>query len=127
VKLSKRDFKLFKKEFKWWADAFGCQDWDVYIEHAAGEGDSEKNLADILWVIDDRAARVRVSLDWGKIKFDANYVQCQASHEARHLLFARLHSLAEDRSATEDEIAEEVHAISQKLEHFFKRVGLLRD
>lgn len=105
---NKKEFNLFKVEFKKWQDRFGLNGWKVYFK----EEKTENAFADITTDIGNMVATVRYNNEDAEFKDP----EVSAKHEAIHLLIGRLEQNARYRYVTSADINETAEELVHKLE-----------
>ncbi len=120
-KTTKKHFKLFKKEAKYWIERLHLNSWRVDILHHVRTDliDGERVLAWCNWTWKYRTSEIYLNKEIGRTaRMDAEVLSMAAFHEVCHLLLARLLTNADTnaRPAEEDENIEVTHAIIRRLE-----------
>ena len=92
MKITKSDFKVFKKEFKRLVKIFGLTDWTVYFKHDT----FNKNIAEILADAQSRVVTIRLNTNVGK---EWKGPKETAMHEVGHLLTTDLSNMASNGEA----------------------------
>lgn len=114
-KTSDKDFRAFKKEFLRCVDLFGLKDYKLFF--FLRDLEDETKIAHIVYESEACYARVYLNtiLDDSDGNKDFDPV-LNGRHEAIHLLFGRLFTLAEDRYASREAISTEEERIVRILE-----------
>lgn len=112
-KTSPRDFKLFEKTVRFYANKYhALHGWDLLVELA----NSDTAYASMSYTWEARKVVIRLSTEWPLRPTDDRIKQ-SARHEVIHLLLARYTYLAEDRYATKKALyAEEEDLVARLLE-----------
>ena len=117
-KTTKKHFKTFTEEARYWVGVFGLVDWDIDFYHS--EGNDE--LACCGAEPEGRCARIDLNTNWPEgIEITDRSLKMAAFHEVCELLFYPLCSLAKDRYISEVAIETEKHAIIRTLENVLFR------
>lgn len=114
VQTTKKDFKLFKKEFRKWQRFFGLKNWKVVLLH---EDTEERGLADINSNISGYISTCKLSVNWPKCEYSKYQIRKTAFHECIHLLLARYAVAAKCRFINESELDEADHELVRILEN----------
>ncbi len=115
-KTTKKHFKLFKKECRYWLDQFDLGSWRVEIWH-----ENNKDEAGRAWMFANwkgRSADLGLSVDFGKDKITTKQVSRSAFHEVCELFMFLLRIYGETNAnpAQMDEVTCHLHAIIRRLE-----------
>lgn len=116
MKTTKNHFKIFIGECRKWILAFGLVDWKTVFYHEDWSESYGESLAWCKWDQDGRVCSICLNSNWQNEYFSEKILKTVAFHEVGHLLLGRLNNFAVERSATENDIDEEVHAIIRRLE-----------
>lgn len=106
------DFEIFKKEFTYYQKLFGLTGYKVYFksEHF------EDCFADITIDHKDSVATVRLN----DTPSPDRHVKDSAKHEALHLLFCKIESLADNRYIRKEEVSQATEELVFKLENLIQ-------
>ena len=112
IKLTNRDFKLFKKECEKWIDRLELGDWDVRFEFGCidSAGTCRANYSQMNATI---AFNSEFS-DYNTIS-KINYIKTIAMHECLELLLMPINMLAGARTYDVEEIEHQFHRIINRL------------
>ena len=117
MKITKRQFKIFKKEARKWLKYFGMKDWSVYFE----QKELEESRAQCIFNCVGGIATLSLAKSWNEIsdKFVTDkIIQRTAFHEVCELLLARLNDMVSQRfNLNEGDVEEEIHRIIRILEN----------
>ena len=110
------DFIRFKEETLKWIEKYNLGSWEVYFRH---RDIPDGTLALVDYDMEARFAVFHFGKDWDTHAGGKSVAEIRktAREEVRHLLLARFHLMALDRTLTEDALMEEEHAIINALEH----------
>ena len=111
---TRKHFKQFKSECRYWLNAFGLLGWCVSFFH---EMEPDGNLAWESHNVPGRIASLGLSTEWEQLEPNKHEIRRVAFHEVCELLLARLDTEAKYRFAVEDNINEARHAVIRTLEH----------
>ena len=117
-KTTKKHFKIFKRECRYWLDRFNLWSWRVDLHHETFSEDSKGNCA---WVEADwqnKTCDISLDIFWGKYKPTKKRVAVSAFHETCELLLYMLSTEAKvDRSpSVEENLISYRHTIIRRLE-----------
>ncbi len=112
VKVPRKAFTLFQKEFLRWQQKLGLTEYRVTFRFEPING----SYADIRTSHLDKFAVVRLTSELEPGDVPDFHPAGSAKHEAIHLLLARLLWLAESRYVHPQDIDEEEHAVVRRLE-----------
>jgi len=117
VKISKKQFELFKKEVLKWLDIFGMKNWQVHFEQRK----IEENRAQITFNCVSGIAVFTLSTNWDEqnLAFVTDENVCKSAfHEVCELLLGRLNDMTEQRyNLSRLDVEEEIHRIIRTLEN----------
>jgi len=112
IKVSRKAFTLFQKEFLRWQQKLGLTEYRVTFRFEPVEG----SYADITTSHRDKFAVVRLTSELEPHDVPDFLPAGSAKHEGIHLLLARLLWLAESRCIHPQDIDEEEHSVVRRLE-----------
>jgi len=117
VKITEKQFELFKKECLYWQDRFELHNWEIHFRYQ-----EDNNVrAGINFSIVGYVATVFLSKEWNNYKIITDQdIKIVAKHEMIHLLIGRLGQIGETRFVIEDELKEAEEEIVRKLEYIIK-------
>lgn len=114
MKTTRKDFKLFKTEFRHWQSRLGLTDFHCVFRHEPLDGcfggiqcDHAGKIVTVI-LASHYPDRDRDAFDPARI----------GRHEALELLLARMDNIARSRYCFPDDVTEERHAIIRRLENF---------
>lgn len=116
MKLTQKDFELFKSECQKWLTKFGMNDWKVYYSFDRLNG----NFAECRYDYRDCVATISLNKEISKFSFQHSDVINSAKHEVIHLLLARFHGMAKERFINQDEIDNEWERLVRIIEKALK-------
>jgi hypothetical protein len=117
MKVTKKQFKLFRKTFKKYVKKFGLYEWEFrfFLENLGGD------LAAIGTNYTGRVCKVSLTKKWNDIlPLNDKQIKLSAKHEAIECLVDDLHTMAISRLVTQDEIAAARHSLVRRLERVIK-------
>ena len=115
MKVTKKDFTLFKKECQKWINYFGLKNWEIRYIH---EGNShEDGLAGTTIDLDNKLAVIELCQEMNDYDYKNHSFNALAFHEVCEVLIGRLRYLAQSRYASKEEIIEANHEIVRTLEN----------
>jgi hypothetical protein len=109
MKTSKKDFDTFVRECQKWINFWGLHSWRVAYRHKR----LSDNNGEAEWQRSGRVAVIRLAKDVD----EKAQVKMTAFHEVDELRYARIRDLANDRTATEDQINEAIHELIRQDEN----------
>jgi len=114
--IMKKDFEIFKNEFKKWQDRLELNDWQVYFKN--------EPLDDVFACIErrynGRVATASLSTHVPDTAKEFIDTISSAKHEALHLLLSDLVGVAHDRYVDQDQINREEERLVVKLMSIIK-------
>ncbi len=117
MKITLKQFELFKKEALKWLDYFGMKDWQVHFLFKQLKG----TRAQICHTCVDGIATITLNNNWDELdkSMVSNVaIQKTAFHEVCELLLGRLESMVFQRFNLNDgDVEEEMHRIIRVLEN----------
>lgn len=108
------DFKIFKTECQRWIEILGLKGWKIFYEHNDSTIDAYAHFS---YNQTSKQATITLTKTWKEEKPSKEFIQQTAFHEICEIFLAKIRTLAEDRSATENNIIEEIHTIVRTLEN----------
>lgn len=108
MKLTNKDFEVFKKECEFWLDFFHLRDYKVYYEFEELENN---NIAECESSSVDRVSTIRLS-----ITADKEDIKMSAFHEVCELMLGDMHAYLSD-FYSEVVCQQQTHYIIRKLEN----------
>lgn len=123
ITTSKKDFKYFCAQVKYYVREFGLGDYEINFDHKdfADEGEPLCNsIAGVRENSSSKAATFLLNKDWSDNESpnEANLKRC-AIHEVGHLLLCDYYFCAINRfGVTPDQITTIEHAVIRRLENF---------
>jgi len=115
---TKKQFELFKKECRKWADRFGLNGWrfDFHLL------DIGENQAEVRRDFMDCVATVRLHIELEKVDGETwtDVIKNSAKHEMIHVLLGNIATLANSRHVQADEIVKADEELTRKLEEIIK-------
>ena len=115
MKTTKKDFELFRAEFRRWQQGLGLTDFRCTFRHQPADGCFGSIRCDHV----GKCATVVFASNIPDVDRDAYSPIRTARHEALELLLARLENIACCRYCFPDDISEERHAVIRRLENLF--------
>jgi len=117
MKITLKQFELFKKEAQRWLDYFGMKEWQVYFEQKELKGSRAQCAFDCV----GRIATLSLGTSWSEINkifvTDEN-IKRTAFHEVCELVLAPLSSMVFQRfNLAEENVEEEIHRIIRTFEN----------
>ena len=121
-KITKKEFQVFEKEARKWADLYGLTDWD--IQYRKTTFDDDKALATTDWEKDTFVAyiRLRDNTDENHI-VDTPTLKEGGRHEIDHVLFGEITDMLYE-FYSEDVAVRAVHRVIYRLENMRKKLGI---
>lgn len=116
-KTTKKHFKLFKKECRYWLDKFDLGSWGIdYSQTNSPEFPEVRGYITVLWK--DRVATISLAIDWGEDKPTQKKVAETSFHEACELLLwmVRVYGVTNASPSQIDEVNSYNHATIRRLE-----------
>lgn len=117
MKITKKQFELFKKEALKWLEYFGLKSWSVYFEQKKIEGCRALCTFNCVGGI----ATISLGTSWNeqnKIFVTDEIIKRTAFHEVCELFLARLNDMVSQRyNLNEGDVEEEIHRIIRVLEN----------
>ena len=111
IKLTNRDFKLFKKECEKWLKRLGLSDWDVHFEFITVES-AASCRANYMQMNAD----IMMATEFSNLLIDkTEYIKQIALHECLELLLMPMNMLAGDRTFNEEESDHQRHRVINTL------------
>lgn len=110
MKTTEAEFDLFKAEFLYWIEKFGCMSWDVIFDWSdiGAEHDAE-----IRPDLEGRSVIVSLNTDVSREGQDG--IKFLALHEALELLLTPLRRLAQSRDFSMEWLNSEAHVVVNTL------------
>lgn len=113
MKISKKDFELFKTECQKWVQKLGLTDWNITFRHrplinAQAHTQYDCNASSACFSL-------RTECDKPEKEAFTSSIEDSAKHEVLHLLLARLYFKAGARYLNEGELDEAEHAVIARL------------
>jgi len=112
MRTTKKQFEIFKKEFKRIQKLLGLTEWKVYFRHTELDG----LFASINMDVEGMAATVAMTLRLDEDSKKEFSPKASGKHEALHLLHGKFAEYARRRYVTPDDIYEEQEALVRRLE-----------
>ena len=115
MKTTQKQFELFKKECRKWANMFELNGWRFdFLLDDLGKHQAEANVNYLGCV-----ATIKLDIRLTKSKEDTwtNLVKLNAKHEIIHILLGNLATLGNSRFITSDEIVKAEEELVRKLEN----------
>ncbi len=106
----KKDFELFKSEFKKWQLKFGLTGYKIYFRYET----LKDSFAEV--ICDQSQMVATVTLNSDDKKHPDKHIKLSAKHEAIHLLLFKLEHCGRCRYVQPEEIGESVEELVFKLE-----------
>lgn len=123
MKITKKQFKVFRKEALRWLDRFGMKDWSVYFEQKELKGVRAECSFNCVGGI----ATLSLGTEWNELNDEFvtdKIIQRTAFHEVCELLLARLNDMTSQRfNLNEGDVEEEIHRIIRILENILWNKG----
>ncbi len=117
MKLTEKQFNLFKEECLKWQDRFELHNWDLHFRWQ----ESEDGRAGINTNLGNYIATAFLSREWDNYDTITDQgIKMVAKHEMIHLLIARLETVGKARYISEDEMTEADEELVRKLEYIIK-------
>jgi hypothetical protein len=110
MKTTPEEFERFKKEFKRWAELFGCTGYDIRISHKTPKGYKDAAATTETDEV-DKIATITYTRNLNKEQQARHTPEGDAKHEAIHLLLSHLSWLANERFVGPDAIENEEEKI----------------
>ena len=113
VKLTNKDFQLFKKECKKWISRFELHDWDIVYEFTRNSGDA----GGCHTKYEDCQAIIKFDMEFvdGHLISKSVHIKEIAKHEMIELMLAPINILGKSRAFDESEFNHQRHRIIMKL------------
>ena len=112
---TKKQFEVFSKEVRKWAEYFGLKCWEIYTLQA----EPEEAGSCVSWAYVDKLARnatICLATEWPDSTPLTDYeLRRAAFHEIAEVMLGPLQCLAGSRTVTAEEIESECHIIIQRL------------
>jgi hypothetical protein len=121
MKLTRKDFNLFKSECLAWIDFFGLKEWSVYFVF---NNDNPDLMA---WCgigdIEDRLTTIGLSKEF-EYEIESDEIRECAFHEVCELMFMPIRRYFEQNGANQKKIDEHIHCLINTLTNtVFKRIN----
>lgn len=115
MKITEKQFKIFKEEARYWIKYFGLTGWRIEFTKRKL---NEEAAANLHWGIKDRLAVINMEPIADTVCFDEKSIRRSAFHEVCELLFVKLGDMAEGKISNHDNaVTEEIHGIIRTLEN----------
>ena len=113
VKLTNKDFQLFKKECNKWINKFELHDWDIVYEFTRNSGDA----GGCSTKYEDCQAIIKFDMEFvdGHLISKSTHIKEIAKHEMIELMLAPINILGKSRVFDETEFNHQRHRIIMKL------------
>ena len=113
VKLTNKDFQLFKKECNKWISKFELHDWDIVYEFTRNSSDA----GGCHTKYEDCQATIKFDSDFidGHLISKSTHIKETAKHEMIELMLAPINILGKSRVFDETEFNHQRHRIIMKL------------
>jgi len=115
MKLTEKDFEVFKEHFNGYVEKFGLTGYQIYFDFSVLKESSESSFASITSDSLSMIANVEYNKFIPQEAIKNINIKKTAKHEAIHLLLGKLDNLARARYVTPPEIRTEVEELVNKL------------
>ncbi len=112
IKLTNKDFKLFKDECRKWFKRFGLNDWNVRFDFTEMGESAGRCRANYMHM----NATIMMATELSDLLIDkTEYIKQIALHECLELLLMPINMLAGDRTFNEEEMDHQRHRVINTL------------
>lgn len=122
MKTTEKHLKVFREQFLKTIELLGVTGWEIYFTYT----DDKDKYASVATDCVAHVATAMLCKEWddldGGYLLTDEHLRSKATHEACHVLVARLHSLAIARFKTEDEVNQAEHELVRRIEALVKKL-----
>lgn len=118
MKTTTKHFDYFVKECKKALLDFGITGWDITYEHAP----LDRGEAATSFSLPQRAAVIRLNLEWSWAKVTEKELKISAWHEVAHFIIARLDLIGRDRYVSETELTDSNEEAVNTIINFLRKI-----
>ena len=118
MKITNKDFGVYKTEVVKWINSFGLNGWDFDFKI---DGKDKDSLSTLRWNNEGRNCTFTINRDWGNNEISEENIKKSALHEVLHLIFSKATHLADKRFADKHSLEEAwEEAVNTLVNYFFK-------
>ena len=125
MKITKKQYGVFKRAVTMWVNSLGLKDWELYVGQ---ETMPDSVMATCQWDTPNRVAYINMASDWDNDSVPLTNLEIKATafHEVFHLAFAEIYDAALDRSLTKEQLGVLFHAQIKRWQNMFVKRKLIR-
>ena len=119
MKITNKDFELYKKEVLKWMDEFKIGGWEV---HFGIDEKDEENIAGSEWSLKSKIVTFNICRDWRNNLLNTYEIKKSTLHEVLHLAIAKITTMAVRRYVNRDQVDEaEEEAVNTLINYILKK------